>query len=345
MREKNTHHLPLLTYFNPNKDMYLISFQPSNKQVKKFLQPSSIGGFPWRNLQTGKTEFLYFQNEFGEESDLVIPTGGELMLDPENPIDKYNIDVFRLWQKEFTGISSQFLVTDMTAQKEQKRDLRKAKVKALGLVSGLAMEDYDTLLALAQRLGLRKLGIGRQEATDYLEEIADTDPMLVIGALEDSEKELRFLIEKAIARRVLSRDAQGVVRYGPVEGGQPIGNNEEQALIYLKTNTELLGQIMSEVESKVLVAAPEPAAARTQKKEVSGEKVLTAEELLVEVQAWVEAGVLTAVKDEKDEVKEVKFSTLSLGKTLKKATDFLLKNPHYITIIRQKVPRQATVNN
>ena len=295
---------------------------------------SSVGGFP-RTGPNGNVEFVYFKNEFGEDGDLTIPEGGELILDPNKKIDKYNIDVFELWRKEFPGVSSQFVVADLTVENEKKRGVRKAKAKALILVAELASsQDFDTTLALARRLGMRKFNVERGDVVDYLEEIADTDPETLIAALDDPEKEMRFLLEKAIARNILSRDKEGMIKYGPVEGGQPIGRNENEAIVYLKQNSSLLGQIMAEIENKplVLVTAPKPVAVEEGKPENPAD-------VLVEVQGWIDSGQFKVVKDEKDKIKEISFSNMVMGKTPQKVVDYLLANKHFLNIVRQRTAK------
>lgn len=318
--------------------MYAISYRPSNVQVKKFMPPSSIGGFPCMT-PSGKTEFKYFMNEFGEESDLVIPDGGELILDPENPIHKHNIAVFQSFIKVYPGIAANFVVSDLTVDKEQKRSIRKSKSRALLLVADIANnQDFDTLLAIARRLGNRKFNIDRVEAVDYLEEIADSDPDLLIKALEDPEREMRFLVEKAIDKVILSRDKAGMIKYGPIEGGQPIGNNEDEAIIYLKQNPPLLEQIMSEVENKPLpmVVSRERSVAVIPDAEA---EAVSNEDLLKEVDRWIAEGVLKAVKDDKGKIKEISYSSLVMGKTPEKVVDFLQKNKHFVTILRQRAAK------
>lgn len=315
---------------------YSISVLPSNKQVKKFMGPSSIGGFPLKGLD-GVVSFQYFKDEYGEESDLTIPDGGELILDPERPIDKYNIDVFELWRKEYPAIASQFLVADLTIEREKKRNMRKHKSKALVLVTELANDDFDTSLALARRLGMRKFDVERADVIEFLEEMADTDPDTLISALEDPEKEMRLLIEKAISRAILSRTTEGQIKYGPEEGGQPIGKNEDEAIIYLKHQPELLAQVMAEVENKPLYVREKRGAGPV----VSAENanIENPEALLVEVEAWIASGLLKSVMDDKGKLKEISYSSMTMGKTPQKVVDYLLANKHFINIIRQRAAK------
>ncbi len=321
--------------------MFIISYQPQNVQVHRNLKGTELP--PFEVKENGRLVRKSFLNERQEEDSLYIPDGGKLVLNPESPIDAHNIKMFKLLVANYTSVGALFKTIDQSFEKEKKRQIRAAKREAFDLVDALiASEDYQTLTALVRRLGLRKDSVTADEAKDFLDEVADTDPDFVIKTMDDPDRELRLMIETAVMKGILSRAADGMVKYGPVNGGQPIAKNDDEAVLYLKNNPTILVEIDNEINRKpiVVVAKEQPSGGPAE----PNDKVVpvTAEELA----EWVEKGVVQVEKGtegkNKDKIIEYKFAHKPLGKTEKTALESINANTAFLHMIRGRA-KNATI--
>lgn len=261
-----------------------------------------------------------FSGLFGDkEGSFILPHSGEVLIDTEIPGTEKDLAAFEIMKKrgdlQILGIS----MIDMDEEKKNKRDESKLYIQVYSFLDELREDDVESLKRLARRKGLLNMtGQSADDVFDFLVDLAKKDPKSIKSAIEDAAKEVKYLFDEAIDKKVI---VWNTVSEAFFFGGNILGRSEELAVSRLATDEETRTAISTELSGGKSMRKNRVSEKRNQQADdLQGEVKDRIEEaaLLEKLKYWQKNNI---VRQDADGMRW--FDTVALGKTGKEVMAFL----------------------